>query len=90
MTPNQAHASNPLPLPWFNHHSKLVLLGGRANVDLQSMLDHDAVIKYISKSPSKPETVSDGYHHAMDDFCARMPQDLPAENTVRRFLNDRR
>ena len=28
---------------------------------------------------SKPQTVSDGYHYALDDSCARMPQDLPAE-----------
>ena len=51
---------------------KLVLLGWSAKVDLQPRLDRDAAIKYISEYASEPETVSDGYHHALDDFCARM------------------
>jgi ATP-dependent DNA helicase PIF1 len=72
--------------PWLNQHSKPVLLGWRANVDLQPVLDRDAAIKYISKYASKPETVSDGYHHALDEFCSRMPQDLPAENVVCRLF----
>ena len=51
---------------------KLVLLGWSAKVDLQPRLDRDAAVKYISEYASEPETVSDGYHHALDDFCARM------------------
>ena len=55
--------------PWLNHHSKPVLLGWRANVDLQAVLDRNAAIKYTSKCASRPET--DGYRLALDDFCVR-------------------
>ena len=58
---------------------KLVLLGWSAKVDLQPSIDRDAAIKYISEYVSEPETVSDGYHHALDDFCTPAPakRELP-------------
>ena len=71
---------------WLNQHSKPVLLGWRANCDLQPVLDREAAIKYVSKYASKPETVSEGYHHALTEFCNRMPGDLPAENAVQRLF----
>jgi hypothetical protein len=67
---------------YFSHHSKPVLLGWRVNVDLQPILNRDAAIKYISKYASEPETISSGYDHALEDSCARMPQDFHAENAV--------
>jgi hypothetical protein len=54
--------------PCLNHHSKPVLLGWGANVNLQPVLDRNAAIKYSSKCASRPET--DGYRLALDDFCA--------------------
>ena len=72
--------------PWLNQHSKAVLLGWRANTDLQPVLDRAAAIKYISKYASKPETASDSYCSALTDFCSRMPEDQPAENAVQRLF----
>jgi hypothetical protein len=71
---------------WLNQHSKAVLLGWRANVDLQPVLDRMAAIRYISKYASKPETVSDSYCSALVDFCSRLPEDQPAENAVQRLF----
>ena len=68
--------------PWLNQHSKPILLAWQANTDLQPVLDREAAIKYVSKYASKPETVSEGYHHALTEFCNWMPQDLHAENAV--------
>ena len=73
------HSSPARKDPWIDLRFKPVLLGWRAKVDLQPALDRDTGIKYINKYTSKPKTVSDGYHHALDNSCARMPQDLPAE-----------
>ena len=86
--PNQAQVSTSFRSqgPVAQSSLQRVLLGWRAKVDLQPVLDCDAAIKYTRKYASKPETVSDGCHHALDDFCARMPQDLPAENAVWRFF----
>ena len=67
---------------WLNQHSRAILIGWRANTDLQPVLDCNAAIKYISKYVSKPETMSDGYHDALKEFCLCLPQDLPAENAV--------
>ena len=68
--------------PWLNQHSIPVLLAWRANTDLQPVLNRDAAIKYISKYTSKPKTVSEGYHHALSEFCGQMPHNLPAENAL--------
>lgn len=72
--------------PWLNQHSKVVLLGWRANIDLQPVLDRQAAIKYVSKYASKPEVISQSYRDALGDFCNRLPQELPAENAVRRLF----
>ena len=72
--------------PWMNQHSKTLLLGWRANVDLQPVLDRKAAIKYVSKYASKPEILSQSYRDALGDFCSRMPQELPAESAVRRLF----
>jgi hypothetical protein len=72
--------------PWLNQHSRTVLLGWRANVDLQPVLDRQAAIKYVSKYASKPEVLSQSYRDALGDFCSRLPQNLPAENAVRRLF----
>jgi hypothetical protein len=55
---------------WLNQHSKAILIGWRANTDLQPVLDCEAAIKYISKYTSKPEMVSDGYHNALKEVCS--------------------
>ena len=39
--------------PWVNQHARVVLLGWRANVDMQPVLDRGAAIRYISKYASK-------------------------------------
>jgi hypothetical protein len=55
-------------------------------MDLQPVLDRKAAIRYISKYASKPETASDSYYSALNEFCCRLPQDLPAEHAVRRLF----
>ena len=72
--------------PWLNQHSKLVLLGWRANVDMQPVLDREAAITYIAKYASKPETLSESYHAALNGFCSRLPAGLPAESAVQRLF----
>lgn len=71
---------------WLNQHSKAVLLGWRANTDLQPVLDRAVAIRYISKYASKPETASESYWSALRDFCSRIPEDQPAENAVQRLF----
>ena len=68
--------------PWLNQHSKLVLLGWRANVDLQPVLDREAAIAYISKYVSKPEVLSTSYHTALTEFCTCLLQDSPVEHAA--------
>ena len=72
--------------PWINQHSMPLLLAWRANVDVQPVLDKKAAIKYVSKYASKPEVLSQSYRDALDDFCTRLPQDLPAEKAVQRLF----
>ena len=72
--------------PWLNQHAKLVLLGWRANVDMQPVLDREVAITYIAKYASKPETLSESYHSALNDFCTRLPAGLPAESAVQRLF----
>ena len=55
--------------PWLNQHSKVVLLGWRANIYLQPVLDRQAAIKYMSKYASKPEVISQSYRDTLGDFC---------------------
>lgn len=85
-TLNQGRTSNSAPLAhndaWLNQHSRAILIGWRANTDHQPVLDCKAAIIYISKYASKPETVSNGYHDALKEFCLHLPQDLPAKNAV--------
>jgi ATP-dependent DNA helicase PIF1 len=68
--------------PWLNQHARVVLLGWRANVDMQPVLDREAARRYISKYASKPETLSDSYHTALKEFCARLPVEQPAARAV--------
>ena len=72
--------------PWLNQHAKLVLLGWRANVDMQPVLDREAAMTYISKYASKPEALSDSYHSALNEFCSQVPAGLPAESAVQRLF----
>jgi hypothetical protein len=72
--------------PWLNQHAKLVLLGWRANMDMQPILDREAAMTYISKYASKPEALSDSYHTALKEFCSRLPAGLPAESAVQRLF----
>jgi hypothetical protein len=68
--------------PWLNQHARVVLLGWRANVDMHPVLDREAARRYISKYASKPETLSDSYHTALKEFCARLPVEQPAARAV--------
>jgi hypothetical protein len=68
--------------PWMNQHSIPVLLAWRSNMDLQPVVDREAAIKYVSKYASKPEVISQSYHDCLNDFCGRLPRDLPAEKAV--------
>ena len=67
--------------PWLNHHSKPVLLGWRANVDLQPILGPDTAIKYTSKYASEPETIFGRYHLALDNFLCRDSSRPPRRKT---------
>ena len=49
---------------------------------MQPVLDREAARRYISKYASKPEALSDSYHAALKDFCARLPVAQPAERAV--------
>ena len=72
--------------PWLNQHARLILLGWRANVDLQPVLDREAARRYISKYASKPESLSESYHTVLQEFCSRLPFDQPAERAVQRLF----
>lgn len=52
-------------------------------MDLQPVVDREAAIKYVSKYASKPEIISQSYHDALNGFCGRLAQNLPAEKAVR-------
>ena len=69
-----------------NQHSRMLLLGWRANVDLQPVLDRKVAIKYVSKYASKAEVASKSYHDALGDFCTQLPQHLPAESAVQQLF----
>ena len=72
--------------PWLNQHARVVLLGWRANVDMQPVLDREAARRYISKYASKPGALSQSYHTALQDFCSRLPGAQPAECAVQRLF----
>jgi hypothetical protein len=89
MTQNQAHASTSPARndPWLNHHSNGSCWdGGLTWLTLTCDPSRSRRLEYVRKYARGFETVFDGYHHALDDFCVRMPRDLPAENAVWRFF----
>ena len=70
--------------PWLNHHSKPVLLGWRANVDLQPILGPPSSVPTPRSStpvntPASPKLFSADTTLPWTTFCPGIPQDLPVE-----------
>ncbi|KAH9997110.1 hypothetical protein BJV77DRAFT_106877 [Russula vinacea] len=86
MMPNQAQVSTSLCSqgPVAQSSLQWVLLGWRTKVDptrLRSRRRDKAHQKLLQQDRNRFRRIPP----RLDDFCAHMPQDLPADNAVRRF-----